>query len=109
MKKLISFLPGGSISITILLILLLIVPFKVYEFISSGTNNFVKNCIIIGDENHKIPSYKFINQNSDTIDNSQYDDHIYIADFFFTRCPTICPVMTYNMKYIQKKLSIVKY
>ena len=105
MKKLISFLPGGSIFATILLILLLIVPFKVYEFISSGTNNFVK-LAIIGDENHKIPSYKFINQNSDTIDNSHYDDHIYIADFFFTRCPTICPVMTYNMKYIQKELSI---
>ena len=59
MKKLISFLPGGSIFATILLILLLIVPFKVYEFISSGTNNFVK-LAIIGDENHKIPSYKFI-------------------------------------------------
>ena len=58
MKKLISFLPGGSISATILLILLLIVPFKVYEFISSGTNNFV-SFAIIGDENHKIPSYKF--------------------------------------------------
>ena len=105
MKKLISFLPGGSIFATILLILLLIVPFKVYEFISSGTNNFIK-LAIIGDENHKIPSYKFVNQNSDTIDNSHYDDHIYIADFFFTRCPTICPVMTYNMKYIQKELSI---
>ena len=68
-------------------------------------NNFVKLAIIGGDD-HKIPSYKFINQNGDTIDNSHYNNHIYIADFFFTKCPTICPVMTYNMKYIQKELSI---
>ena len=47
-----------------------------------------------------------MNQNNDTITNADYDNYIYIADFFFTRCPTICPVMTYNMKYIQKKLNI---
>ena len=105
MKKLINFLPGGSIFSTILLVLLLIAPFLVYKFVSKGTNNFVK-LAIIGGEDHKIPSYKFINQNGDTIDNSHYSNHIYIADFFFTKCPTICPVMTYNMKYIQKELSI---
>jgi len=105
MKKLINFLPGGSVFSTILLVLLLIAPFLVYKFVSKGTNNFVKLAIIGGDD-HKIPSYKFINQNGDTIDNSHYNNHIYIADFFFTKCPTICPVMTYNMKYIQKELSI---
>ena len=103
MKKLINFLPGGSVFSTILLVLLLIAPFLVYKFVSKGTNNFVKLAIIGGDD-HKIPSYKFINQNGDIIDNSHYNNHIYIADFFFTKCPTICPVMTYNMKYIQKVL-----
>ena len=32
--------------------------------------------------------------------------NIYVADFFFTTCPTICPVMTKNMAYIQNKLSV---
>jgi protein SCO1/2 len=32
--------------------------------------------------------------------------NIYIADFFFTNCPSICPVMTKNMAYVQKKLSV---
>ena len=32
--------------------------------------------------------------------------NIYVADFFFTSCPTICPIMTKNMAYLQKKLSV---
>ena len=105
MKKITQYLPGGSLSATVLLLLLLIVPFLIYKYVSKGTNNFVK-LADIGDDDHHIPEFTFLNQNNDTITNADYDDYIYIADFFFTRCPTICPVMTYNMKYIQKKLKI---
>ncbi|MAO71478.1 MAG: hypothetical protein CMD02_03085 [Flavobacteriales bacterium] len=105
MKKITQNLPGGSLSATALLLLLLIVPFLVYKYVSKGTNNFVK-LAVIGSEGHQIPDFAFLNQSNDTITNADYDNYIYIADFFFTRCPTICPVMTYNMKYIQKKLNI---
>ncbi len=52
-------------------------------------------------KNHHIADFKLINQNGDTITNKNYEGKIYVADFFFTRCTTICPIMTYNMKTIQ--------
>lgn len=51
---------------------------------------------------HSIADFKLINQNGDTISHADYADKIYIADFFFTTCPTICPVMTANMADIQQ-------
>ena len=53
---------------------------------------------------HTIADFKLINQNGDTITQKNYVGKIYIADFFFTTCPTICPIMTNNMVYLQEKL-----
>ncbi len=55
-------------------------------------------------KDHKIADFSFINQNGDTITNSFYDNKIYVADFFFTTCPTICPIMKDNMLVLQEKL-----
>src|ERR1700744_5425676 len=44
-----------------------------------------------------IPAFKFINQYGDSISNKNLDGDIYVADFFFTTCPSICPVMSRNM------------
>ncbi len=44
-----------------------------------------------------IPAFKFINQYGDSISNKNLDGNIYVADFFFTTCPSICPVMHRNM------------
>ena len=54
-------------------------------------------------KDHRIADFLLINQNGDTITNETYQDKIYIADFFFTRCATICPIMTNNMVELQKK------
>jgi protein SCO1/2 len=51
--------------------------------------------------NHKVADFKLINQNGDTITQENYKDKIYVADFFFTRCMTICPVMTNNIGKLQ--------
>lgn len=51
---------------------------------------------------HTIADFELVNQNGDTITQENYSDKIYIADFFFTTCPTICPVMTANMADIQE-------
>lgn len=51
---------------------------------------------------HSIADFKLINQNGDTISQADYADKIYVADFFFTTCPSICPVMTANMADIQQ-------
>jgi protein SCO1/2 len=44
-----------------------------------------------------IPAFKFINQFGDSISNKNVAGKIYVADFFFTSCPSICPVMQRNM------------
>lgn len=53
---------------------------------------------------HTIADFKLINQNGDTITEEDYKNKIYIADFFFTTCPSICPIMTDNMVNIQKEI-----
>ena len=53
---------------------------------------------------HKIKDFSMKNQNGETITQEFYNDKIYVADFFFTTCPTICPIMTENMGYIQEKI-----
>ncbi len=53
---------------------------------------------------HTIKDFELINQNGDTITQKNYKDKIYVADFFFTTCATICPVMTKNMAKIQKEI-----
>lgn len=53
---------------------------------------------------HKIADFSFINQNGDTITQKDYEGKIYVADFFFTTCPTICPIMTDNMVWLQEKI-----
>ncbi|MDT0689702.1 SCO family protein [Salegentibacter sp. F188] len=53
---------------------------------------------------HKIADFELVNQNGDTITQDFYKDKIYVADFFFTTCLTICPVMTDHMLKIQEKI-----
>ena len=50
---------------------------------------------------HKIDDFSLVNQNNVIITNETYDGKIYIADFFFTTCPGICPIMKENMIVLQ--------
>ena len=50
---------------------------------------------------HKIPSFNLTNQLGEIITEKTFKNKIYIADFFFTTCPGICPKMTANMKVLQ--------
>ena len=52
---------------------------------------------------HKISDFSLTNQNGKQITQGYYENQIYIADFFFTTCPSICPIMTKNMYQIQQK------
>jgi protein SCO1/2 len=54
-------------------------------------------------ENHTVADFKLINQNGKTITQEDYKNKIYVVDFFFTSCPTICPIMTNNMVKLQDK------
>ncbi|MBA4152776.1 SCO family protein [Flavobacterium sp.] len=50
---------------------------------------------------HTIADFSFTNQNGKIITQKNYEGKIYVADFFFTTCPTICPIMQDNMVEIQ--------
>ena len=54
---------------------------------------------------HRIADFSMLNQNGDTITQENYRDKIYVADFFFTTCPTICPIMTANLVEVQAALA----
>ena len=83
---------------------LLLTPLSIF-FISCG--NDAKTLPIIGERlgvtptgdtiYPTIPSFRFINQKGDTVTNADFDGKIYVADFFFTHCPTICPKVTAQM------------
>ena len=51
---------------------------------------------------HRISDFHLINQNGDSISKTDFEGKIYVADFFFTRCQTICPVMAVNMSELQE-------
>ena len=53
---------------------------------------------------HKISDFKLTNQNGKEITQANYKDKIYVADFFFTTCQDICPIMTKNMYRLQEEL-----
>ncbi len=50
---------------------------------------------------HKIPEFSFRNQNGEQVTNKTFEGKIYVADFFFTICPGICPKLTKNMGMLQ--------
>lgn len=88
-----------------ILFLLLVVPPCIYFYVTRGFNTFIK-LEVVGKEGHKISDFSFVNQNNIEVTYEDFKDNIYITNFFFTSCPTICPVMTKNMAYVQKKLNV---
>lgn len=54
---------------------------------------------------HTIANFSFVNQNGKTITQKDYEGKIYVADFFFTTCGSICPKMTTNMVDVQKAIA----
>ena len=51
-----------------------------------------------------IPPFRFINQDNQVVTEKNYEGKVYIADFFFTTCPSICPKMTNTLTLVQEKL-----
>ena len=51
---------------------------------------------------HRIPKFNLVNQLGEEVTEETFKDKIYVADFFFTTCPGICPKMTANMMVLQE-------
>jgi len=71
---------------------------------SDVNNELVDSLVEHIKTNHKIQDWAFTNQNGVTITQDDYKGKIYVADFFFTTCTTICPIMSDNMFWIQEKI-----
>ena len=103
---------------------LLIVFFIVFSIVAISSFNYVQNPqkklpiyspSMVSDElveqdlryikkYHRISDFSLFNQNGDSVTQNNYKNKIYVADFFFTTCPDICPIMTGNMLYLQENL-----
>ena len=77
---------------------------------SSKFDNFEKNIeplpyLLVNNERKKVPDFKFINQNEEFVSNKDYLGKVYIVEFFFTTCTTICPIMNTNLVHIQNSFT----
>ena len=54
----------------------------------------------------QVPNFQFTNQDNVLITNKSYENKVYIVEFFFTTCPSICPIMNQNMVKLTKKIII---
>ena len=73
-------------------------------------DNFEKNIeplpyLLVNNERKKVPDFKFINQNEEFVSNKDYLGKVYIVEFFFTTCTTICPIMNTNLVHIQNSFT----
>ena len=101
------------VSLIVLIFGIIVIP-RIVERLSSNTvvendrlNVSVKNeklgYILLDGKKRKVPSFEFINQDSVLVSDKDYLGKVYVVDFFFTRCPSICPVMTTNLVNVQRQ------
>jgi len=94
------------------------IPILALLFLNSADHRFVElpyygpktpfDTVIDGktvvDTNYfQIPPFSFTNQDGNTVTQNDVKGHIYVANFFFTKCPTICPVMTAQLTRVAKQ------
>lgn len=102
-----------GISLVVLVFGIIFIP-KIIERIKNGT--VVQGDRIDGVSNHKnkdvetglvkigpAPKFELTNQDGKTISNKNYNGKVYVVEFFFSTCPTICPIMNKNMVTIQNE------
>ena len=89
MKKNYSYI---GIAFIVLIFGIYVVPKVVKKFSKSDLHKF-----------SKVPDFEFINQDGKTITNDSYEGKVYVVEFFFTTCPTICPIMNQKMVKVQKE------
>lgn len=68
-----------------------------------ATNSGELAYIVLNGEKRKVPEFSFVNQDSLLITNEDYKDKVYVVEFFFTTCPTICPIMNQNLVQVQNE------
>ena len=78
-------------------------PLPIYQP-SMVNSELVDSTLLDVRKYHKIADFSLLNQNGEVITQDSYKGKIYVADFFFTTCQTICPIMTNHMVEIQNEI-----
>lgn len=93
-------------SITLFLFYLALKPSKILPIYNPSDVNpeLVDSTVQYISKYHTIADFSFTNQNGKTITQKDYEGKIYVADFFFTTCGSICPKMTANLFDVQKAI-----
>ena len=96
--------------LVVLIFGILFIP-KIIERVK--TNSIVRNersqsakplqYIVLNGQAKKVPEFTFLNQDSLFISNEDFNNKVYVVEFFFTSCPSICPIMNKNMKKIEEQ------
>jgi protein SCO1 len=82
------------------LLLPIIVVAVLFLVIGIGTSYFRKSLYTV----MKVPDFELTDQNGHKVSNKDMLGKVYLVEFFYSRCPTICPVMNSNMKYIMEQI-----
>ncbi len=101
------------VSLVILVFGILFIP-KIVNTIKTGTvvendrmnvkdNSGELSFVLLDGKKRRVPSFEFINQDSLLINNTDYEGKVFVAEFFFTSCPSICPIMNKNLVEIQNE------
>jgi|TARA_B110000263_G_scaffold154910_1_gene134452 protein SCO1/2 len=77
--------------------------FELPYFITSDFTPHWINSKTLKKSTHKISDFKLVNQNNEEITRKKLEGNIYVSNFFFTSCPSICPKMTNNIKIIEEE------
>ncbi len=101
-------------SVNLILVLVALTVF-VYAFFIHDSNKPARYLPIFGEKKyetkngkldtsyHTIPHFSFINQDGKTVTDADFNQSVYVTDFFFTNCRSICPIMSTHMERIYEK------
>lgn len=70
-------------------------------FYQDGVENPFKECDVVESGQHYIPDFVFTNQDRESIGRLEMEEKITVVDFFFTSCPSICPIMSSEMERVR--------
>jgi protein SCO1/2 len=103
------------VSLVVLVFGIIFIP-RIVDRINSGTvvqndrMNMKDNSgdlafVTLNGKKRRVPSFEFINQDSLLISNKDYEGKVFVAEFFFTTCPSICPIMNKNLVEVQNEFA----
>ncbi len=93
----------------LILFILLLLPSLLYVYLIQGKHNFVHLPFVTYNDdngdlvNRRAPEFVFTDQNGELFSSDSLVGRIYVVDFFFTTCPSICPIMTANMTKLHER------